>query len=161
MPNWIEGTMKLRGKREDIKRFLDNELGTSSYYGEKRTLEEQVECNSNDEYMEYTFKDEPYIKGTRRAFVTGAYLYMEEDEGTVCIKIKQAWSFDATPGDRELELWKDNAHKYNIDIKLYGVECGMQFCQEVIALRNRDRVINNVIEYEDWDWDCPFPNMGG
>ena len=26
MPNWIEGTMKLRGKREDIKRFLDNEI---------------------------------------------------------------------------------------------------------------------------------------
>ncbi len=161
MPNWIEGTMKLRGKREDIKRFLDNELGTSSYYGEKRAIEEQVECNSDDSYFEYTFKDEPYIKGTRRAFVTDDYLYMEEDEGTVSIKIKQAWSFDVTPDSKELVLWKDNAHKYNIDIKLYGVECGAQFCQEVIALRNCDRVINNVIEYEDWDWDCPFPNMGG
>ena len=161
MPNWIEGTMKLRGKREDIKRFLDNELDTSSYYGEKRTLEEQVQCNSDDEYMEYTFKDEPYIKGTRRAFVTDDYLYMGEDEGTACIKIKQAWSFSVTSDDRELELWKDNAHKYNIDIKLYGVESGTQFCQEVIALRNCDRVINNVIEYEDWYWDCPFPNMGG
>lgn len=161
MPNWIEGTMKLRGKREDIKRFLDNELDASSYCGEKRAVEEQVQCNSDDEYMEYTFKDEPYIKGTRRAFVTDDYLYMNEDEGVVCIRIKQAWSFSAAPDDRELALWKDNAHKYNIDIKLYGVESGMQFCQEVIALRNCDRVINNVIEYEDWYWDYPFPNMGG
>ena len=161
MPNWIEGTMKLRGKREDIKRFLDNELDVSSYHGEKRSIEEQVQCNSGDEYTEYTFKDEPYIKGTRRAFVTDDYLYMDGDEEIVCIKIKQAWSFDVTPDDRELALWKDNAHKYNIDIKLYGVECGAQFCQEVIALKNSDRVINNVIGYEDWCWDCPFPNMGG
>ena len=160
MPNWIEGTMKLRGKREDIKRFLDNELDASSYCGEKRAVEEQVQCNSDDEYMEYTFKDEPYIKGTRRAFVTDDYLYMNEDEGVVCIRIKQAWSFSAAPDDRELALWKDNAHKYNIDIKLYGVESGMQFCQEVIALRNCDRVINNVIEYEDWYWVYPFPYMG-
>ena len=161
MPNWIEGTMKLRGKREDIKRFLDNELDTSSYYGEKRSIEEQVQCNSDGEYTEYTFKDEPHIKGTRRAFITSDYLYMDEDEEVVCLSIKQAWSFDVTPDGREVELWKDNAHKYNIDIKLYGVESGVQFCQEVIALRNCDRVINNVIGYEDWNWDCPFPNMGG
>ena len=161
MPNWIEGTMKLRGKREDIKRFLDNELDVSSYHGEKRSIEEQVQCNSDGEYTEYTFKDEPHIKGTRRAFITSDYLYMDEDEEVVCLSIKQAWSFDVTPDGREVELWKDNAHKYNIDIKLYGVECGVQFCQEVIALRNCDRVINNVIGYEDWNWDCPFPNMGG
>ena len=161
MPNWIEGTMKLRGKREDIKRFLDNELDVSSYYGEKRSIKEQVQCNSDDGYVEYTFKDEPYIKGTRRAFVTDDYLYMDEDEEVVCLSIKHAWSFDVTQDDRELVLWKDNAHKYNIDIKLYGVECGAQFCQEVIALKNSDRVINNVIGYEDWCWDCPFPNMGG
>ena len=161
MPNWIEGTMKLRGKREDIKRFLDNELRPSSYFGEEKAIEEQVKCKSDDSFFEHTFKDEPYIEGTRRAFVTDDYLYTEEDEGTVCVKIKQAWSFNAVPGDSELDLWKDNAHKYNIDIKLYGIERGMQFCHEVIALKDRNEVIENVIQYEDWDWDCPFPNMGG
>ena len=161
MPNWIEGTMKLRGKREDIKRFLDNELEASSWYGEKKALEEQVKCDSDDSYFEYTFKNEPHIKGTRRAFVTDDYLYMNEDEGTACVSIKQAWSFSTTRDDKELDLWKDNAHKYNIDIKLFGIECGMEFCQEVIVLKDSDRVIHNVIQYEDWAWDCPFPRMGG
>ena len=102
MPNWIEGTMKLRGKREDKKRFLDNELGTSSYYGEKRAIEEQVECNSDDSYFEYTFKDEPYIKGTRRAFVTDNYLYMEEDEGTVSIKNQTGMVFRRDTGQQRV-----------------------------------------------------------
>lgn len=158
MPNWIEGTMKLRGKREDIKRFLDNELDPSTWVGEQQSIEEQVENNSCDDYLEYSFHHEPHIKGTRRAFITDDYLYMEGEEGSVCLDIKQAWSFG---DDKELELWKNNAHKYNIDIKLFGIERGMEFCQEVIALRSAERVVNNVIQYEDWDWDCPFPNMGG
>ena len=161
MPNWIEGTMKLRGKREDIKRFLDNEIEASSWFGEQNALEEQAKCNSDGSYFEYTFKNEPHIKGTRRAFIVDDYLYMDKDEGTVSVGIKQAWSFSTTKDDRELDLWKDNAHKYNIDIKLFGIESGIEFCQEVIALKDSDGVINNVIEYEDWDWECPFPEMGG
>lgn len=161
MPNWIEGTMKLRGKREDIKRFLDNEIEASSWFGEQNALEEQVKCDSDGSYFEYTFKNEPHIKGTRRAFITDDYLYMDKDEGTVSVNIKQAWSFSVTEDDRELDLWKDNAHKYNIDIKLFGIESGIEFCQEVIALKDSDGVIKNVIQYEDWMWDCPFPEMGG
>lgn len=157
----IEGTMKLRGKRENIKRFLDNEIEASSWFGEKNALEEQVKCDSDGSYFEYTFKNEPHIKKTRRAFITGDHLYMEEDEGTVCVNIKQAWSFSAYPDDHELDTWRDNAHKYNIDIRLYGIECGAEFCQEIIARRDSDHVINNVIQYEDWDWECPFPEMGG
>ena len=161
MPNWIEGTMKLRGKRKDIKRFLDNEIAPSSSYGKTNALEDQVKCDFDDSYFEYTFSGEPHIKGTRRAFITGDYLYMEEDEGTVCVNIKQAWSFSASPDDHELDTWRDNAHEYNIDIRLYGIECGVGFCQEIIARKDSDHVINNVIEYEDWDWECPFPEMGG
>ena len=161
MPNWIEGTMKLRGKREDIKRFLDNELEASSYLGEQVPLEKQVECDSDASYFEYTFTDEPHIKRTRRAFITSNYLYMDADEGTACVNIKQAWSFSVKQDDSDLDIWMDNAHKYNIDIKLYGIECGMEFCQEVIALKDSDKVIHNVIQYADWEWECPFPNMGG
>lgn len=160
MPNWIEGTMKLRGKRGDIKRFLDGELGVSSWRGEVSKKEDQIIDESGDGYIEYTFKDKPHILGTRRAFVTDDYLYMGDDEGVVCLKIKQAWSFDAS-GDRELEVWGEKAEKYNLDIKLYGIERGVCFCQEVIVLHEKKQIINNVIQYEDWDWECPFPNMGG
>ena len=33
MPNWIKGTMKLRGKYEDVRRFIDNEIAPSTWYG--------------------------------------------------------------------------------------------------------------------------------
>lgn len=36
MPNWIEGTMKLRGKRSDIKRFFEEGVTTSTYLGEEQ-----------------------------------------------------------------------------------------------------------------------------
>lgn len=158
MPNWIKGTMKLRGKHEDIRRFLDNELEASSWCCEE--IDTYVECDINDTFVEYTFKNEPHIKGTRRMFVTSSDLYMDKDnKGTVYLDIKQAWSFSARDG--ELDFWNNIAHKYNIDIKLYGIESGMEFCQEVIALKDSDMVINNVTQYEDWNWQCPFPGMGG
>jgi len=145
MPNWIEGTLKLRGKREDIKRFLDNEIDND--FG-------QVCCDDGDGYLDYTFKHEPWIKGTDRAFITSDYLYMDDEECSVCLDIKQAWSFHK-------DDWKDKSAKYNVDIKLFGIECGMEFCQEIIVLRNNPKIVANVITYEDWEWDCPFPNMGG
>lgn len=159
MPNWIEGTMKLRGKREDIYRFFKEGLDPSSWAGESNKIEEQVFDHSGEEYLDFCFKDEPHIKGTRRAFITDGCVYMEEDEGVVCVDVKQAWAF-VLNGTEDLQNWKDISEKYNIDIKLFGIECGMHYMQEVIIIRGKKHVVNEK-RYEDWDWDCPFPNMGG
>lgn len=157
MPNWIEGTMKLRGKKENIMRFLDTEIVANSAGGD---ISDYVERDIGDGFAEYEFKNDPYVNGTRRMFVKDSYIYLENDDEFVCLDIRQAWSFSPREGDEDLQVWADFAKKYNIDIKLFGIECGMQFTQEVIALRN-ERVISNVKCYEDWDWDCPFPSMGG
>ena len=159
MPNWIEGTLKLRGKREDIRRFLKNEIVASTWYGETPDVSEQVIDDSGDDYLDFTFKDEPWIKDTRRAFITSKYFLMTEDYGVAVFDIKQAWSFHAT--DKDLERWKEISQKYKVDLKLYGIECGVGFCHEIIITDEGNRVIENEIQYEDWDWDCPFPNMGG
>ena len=160
MPNWIEGTMKLRGKREDIKRFFDEGLEASSYAGEASDIKEQVVDDSGNDYLDYAFKDEPHIAGTRRAFITDDNVYMEDKEGIACVDVKQAWAFDAGRDSKDLDNWKAISDKYNIDIRLFGIEMGMQFTQEIIILRGRSP-IENVRRYEDWDWECPFPNMGG
>lgn len=159
MPNWIEGTLKLRGKRENIRNFIKNEITASELYGVKSDINEQVIDDSGDDYLDFTFKDEPWIEGTRRAFITNEYLWMEEDYGVAVLSIKQAWSFNSN--DEDLDRWKEIARNYDIDIKLYGIECGMQFCHEIIITEKGSRVVENVIQYENWDWDCPFPNMGG
>ena len=153
MPNWIEGTMKLKGKREDIKRFFNEGLEPSSWCGEVNKLDDQVKDISGDDYLEYVFRNEPHICGTRRMFITGSYASMFNNEGVCCFDIKQAWGFDAA----ELE---EISKKFNIDIKVYGIECGMEFCQEILVESGKT-VYAKEIKYDDWDWECPFPNMGG
>lgn len=159
MPNWIEGTMKLRGKREDITRFFREGLEPSNW-PRPEDRENQVVENGDDKYLDFSFRNEPHIIGTRRAFITDSGVEMEKDEGIVCVDIKQAWSFNATSDSSDIKEWKSISDKYNIDIRLFGIECGIEFTQEIIIIRGKE-VIENVKQYEDWKWECPFPNMGG
>ena len=160
MPNWIKGTMKIRGQQKDIKRFFREGLDPSSWAGEVNELNDQVIDESNDDELEFTFKDEPHIKGTRRAFITDSYVYMGDDVGVVCVDVKQAWAFDAGRDTEDLEKWKNISDSYNIDIRLFGIECGMQFTQEIIIIKGKRPIVNEK-QYENWEWECPFPNMGG
>lgn len=46
-----------------------------------------------------------------------------------------------------------------------GIDHGssrLEYCLEaVVERKDSDMVINNVTQYEDWNWQCPFPGMGG
>lgn len=159
MPNWIEGTMKLRGKRENIRRFFREGLDPSDW-PKPEDRENQVIDKSNDDELLFFFRNEPHIKDTRRAFITDDNAYMLEDEGIVCVDVKQAWAFVSDDDTKSLETWKTIANEYDLDIKLFGIECGMCFTQEVIILKGKRPTVNNK-QYENWDWECPFPNMGG
>ena len=159
MPNWIEGTMKLRGKREDIARFFREGLETSNWPNPE-DRKNQVTDDSCNDWIDFSIKNEPYIIGTRRAFIKDSFVYMEDDDGVVSVDVKQAWAFDAGCETEDLKKWKNISEKYNVDIRLYGIECGMQFTQEIIIVRGRKPIVNEK-QYENWDWDCPFPNMGG
>ena len=167
MPNWIEGTMKLRGKMTDVKRFFDEGLDASAWFGSGRPedLPKQRIYKGDVEkgWIEYEFHNEPHVKDTRRMFITDDGVWMYKDDTMCCFNIKQAWSFDC---EDDLERLINIADTYQLDIRLYGIECGVEFCQEVIvehgADGNRGRIVaNNEIRYEDWGWECPFPRMGG
>jgi hypothetical protein len=59
MPNWIEGTMKLRVKREDIRRFFLEGLDPSSWLT-PGDIRHQVEDNSTEYSPDFTFiEDDP------------------------------------------------------------------------------------------------------
>jgi len=159
MPNWIEGTMKLRGKREDIRRFFREGVDASAW-PDPKDQENQVEDNSTVNNLDLCFRNEPHIAGTRRAFITDEYAYMEEDYGTVCVNIKQAWCFCESYGSEDMQVWKHISEKYNVDLRLFGIEMGQAFVQELIIVRGKRPILNEK-QYEDWMWECPFPMMGG
>lgn len=153
MPNWIKGTMKLRGKREDIRQFFNEGLDASGY----NNVDDQVKDDSGADYLFFNFWAEPHIKDTRRAFVTGDYVEMYGDQGVACVDVKQAWTFSH---EEDLNVWQEISEKYNVDIKLFGIEQGQESTEEVIIIRGCKPIVNKK-QYEDWDWDCPFPRMGG
>ena len=153
MPNWIKGTLKLKGQSENLKRFFKEGLEPSSWLGEEKPLCDYVNCYFNDDSCEVNFNNEPHVCDTRRAFITGDYVYWNEPYATVAIEIEQAWCFDA-------ESWQKIAKKYNLDIRLFGVECGMEFCQKIEIIEG-EMTRNDEIKYDEWVWDCPMPLMGG
>ena len=154
MPNWIKGTMKLRGQSEDLKRFFKDGVGKSSWFeDDARPIADFVQTDFDGEWCEVTFKSEPWIKGTRRAFIEGDYVGWGESFATIAIEVKQAWGFDT-------EAFAEISKKYNLDIRLYGFERGMEFCQEIEIIKGKI-TINKEITYDDWVWEFPMPNMGG
>ena len=163
MPNWCEGTMKLRGRAKDILRFFHEGLDASTWLGGEK-IEDQVFDKSGEGEIYFEFKNEPHIKGTRRAFITGNDVYCyydgkEEEDIVACVNVKQAWAFAADDGG-DLKKWQEISNEYNVDIRLFGIEMGMEFTNEVIIVRGKKPIVNEK-QYEDWMWECPFPNMGG
>lgn len=148
MPNWAEGSLKLRGKSENIASALKEMLLNDTV-----TLEDEydgtlLKFNNTAPYF--------YINRTRRAFFDQKQIevWLEEKFCTVELdNFKQAWS--AIP-----ENYQEISSKFDVDIKIFTFECGMEFTQEIEI--SKGEIIKNICyEYDDYQWEVPFSNLGG
>lgn len=169
MPNWIEGTIKLRGAKDDVLSFVKEKL--KAY---PNTWEDNPEPLPHEEWgfeiddrwapdcyeVSWNAEYQPHIDGSRRAFITSNQAYIEPtgEEFIVVFDIKQAWAF--TPDDTDTSRWEKLSRDCNIDIRLYGLECNMQFGEEIEIIKGKTTMCN-VFGYTDYNWECPFPLMGG
>ena len=171
MPNWCEGSLKLRSKnKENIIKFI-KESFIDCHYGdnvdaliEKPGIETgAVEIDIyDDESVLITLDVDKshwiWLKDCGRSFIETDkhtwYDILARYDNYICsFDFKTAWSID--PND-----WINISRKYNMDIRLYGIEKGMEFTQEVEIIDGKV-MYNNVKNYSDWEWECPFPKMGG
>lgn len=156
MPNWCEGTLKVRGTIKDLKDFVLNGLLPVNPIG---GMKEPLALDSESETSFYIFgiTDTLYIKGTRRAFCEPDYIEVSSDEPNdktiLTMPFKQAW---AILSDNLLEVCKE----FNVDMKIQGFEQGMRFSQ-IVEIVNGEIAQDEEIKYDDWEWDCPCPDMGG
>lgn len=156
MPNWCEGTLKVRGTIKDLKNFLLNGLIPVNPIG---AIKESLSLDEEDETSLYisSVPDTLYIKGTRRAFCEPDYIEVSSDEpndkAILTMPFKQAW---AILSDNLLEVCKE----FNLDMKIQGFERGMRFSQ-IVEIVDGEICQDEEIEYDDWEWDCPCPDMGG
>lgn len=148
MPNWAKGSLKLRGKSENIASALKEMLLSNTVTLEVEYNGDLLIFNSKGPYF--------YINGTRRAFINQKQIevWLEEEFCTVELdNFEQAWS--AIP-----ENYQEISSKFDVDIKIFTFECGMEFTQEIEI--SKGKIIKIVFnEYDDYQWEVPFSNLGG
>jgi hypothetical protein len=148
MPNWAEGSIKLRGRSENIASALKQMPLNDTVTLEDKWDGTLLKFNNTAPYF--------YINETRRAFIEKEQIevWLEEE---FCIleldNFKQAWR--AIP-----ENYQEISSKFDVDIKIFTFECGMEFTQEIEI--SKGKIIKNVCyEYDDYQWEVPFSNLGG
>lgn len=154
MPNWCEGTLKVRGTKSNLIKFVLKGLHPVDYYGnDKESLE-------IDEHSFISSDHDCWIESSERGFVEGLHLDIDdleyEDEDTkqvIFLHARFAWRIEA---NSLLEVCK----KYNVDMRIYGFERGMEFNQE-IEIIDGEITIDREITFDDYRWKCPFPDIGG
>lgn len=151
MPNWCRGKLKVRGNKKNLIEFILKGLQPVSYFGDKK---DPLKINEN-EYI--TSQCGCWIEGTTRGFIENLDLYIgdlsENDQEIIFFDSKFAWGIEAT------EL-REICKKYNIDMRIYAFERGMEFNQE-IEIIDGEITIDRKITFDDYRWKCPFPDIGG
>lgn len=159
MPNWICGTFRVKGKKENIANLIEN--GFKPVDGCETT---GIEKSPN---IEFGYRKNGYdcvwLEDTKRQFVEFDSIYpfpVENKNNTdfmFCCDFRGAWRIDIG-GITEL------AKKYGVYIRVNGYECGMQF-EETYEVDDEGTEIEHTVKrYErcaDWVWLCASPNMGG
>ena len=150
MPNWCEGTLKVRGTIDNLKNFIQNGLIS--------TTNKQLNIDGDEAslYVDNIYR-ELYLKGSQRAFCEPDYIEVKVDDpndyAIITMPFKQAWSIVVD------DLY-DICKEFNVDMKIQVFERGMEFSQ-IIEIVNGKILQDEKIEYDNWDWDCPFPDLGG
>ena len=150
MPNWAEGTLKLRGKSENIVSALKEMLLDNRGV----TLEEEYDGTL---LIFKTENDYFRINSTRRAFVSGKDIKIWLDDDFMIIELenfKQAWAASA---DNYTEI----SSKFDVDIKIFTFEMGMEFTQEIEI--SKGEIIKDIVNenFTNYSWDVPFSRLGG
>ena len=151
MPNWSKGCLKVRAQAANVKKFVLEGLQPVDFFGNALPKLELSDLGEVD-----TDKD-CWIEGTTRGFVENMYAdfsFVEDDETfTALLDAKFAWAVDA---DELLASCK----KYDVDMKLYAFEKGMGFNQDILIVDGEIRR-DCRIEFEDYNWECICPTVGG
>lgn len=152
MPNWCVGTLKIRGDKENVRKFLLESITVpGSVFGNTPELE----VEEDDNYLRMKSKWGLYVKGSHRQFIQGEIeWYAYDGVNTLCIDCYEgAWGIDT---ETLVRLSKE----YQIDIKIYAFERGMKFNLD-FEVHKGELIKDLEVTFDDYEWDCPCPTMGG
>ena len=154
MANWMTGSIKLRGNSNDILKFFNEGLKKKPVVVEETGNQYEIYLDHSDDSYEIDILD------TDRASIIPFYVSsvtLDKGENAIAyLEIQQAWDF-------RVEDWTKIAKKYNLDIRLYGIDGLGGFMHQIDILNGEVALdeCNNFGSYDNFVWNCPFPWMGG
>lgn len=154
IPNWCVGTLKVHGKIENIKKWIEEGIVCYDMFWNTTEKQPNVDYKFVDLCVE--IPEEGHVKGSRRNFISGEdYVYEGENRvyGTLCFDIRAAWGF-------EPDVYKKISEDYNLDFRLQGFEQGMEF-EQILEVINGEITIDEERHYADYKWEAYDPRLGG
>ena len=158
MPNWCEGDLKVRGSKDKLIKFIKEGLKPSGCWG---IVKEEVQYGGEWGSFSAKLKNSIfYIDGTRRQFIDSNEINiwfddgcLEDEQVMVLENFKSAWGVDVSG-------LRDVSNKFDIDFKILGFELGQRFNHDVEIIKG-EIVRNREIHFDDYDWECIRPHIGG
>lgn len=147
MPNWCEGNLRIRGTIKQIREFMHLAVDVDDI---KRYIESDIALDI------YLKRGATWILGSQRAFIMGE----------ICIKAnssrekKSAALAYRSAGNAEPAILLALARASGVDIKLYAFERGSQFNRNIEIIGGK-LVKDETIKFDDYDWECVCPLIGG
>lgn len=150
MPNWCAGTLRVRGTKENLTKFVLEGLRPVTYIGQEIEPLKFDDCGCIE-------CKRCWIKGTHRGFVVDLYVYFDdledEEETTIALDTEFAWGISA-------EELLNCCKQYNVDMRIHAFERGMCFNQ-IIEIIDGKITKDEEVKFDDYNWDCICPNIGG
>ncbi|NFA37362.1 hypothetical protein [Clostridium botulinum] len=162
MPNWCTGELKVRGKYKDIKNFLINEIKELRGFLNSEVVNPIIEEDELELEIKKSEKGQSqfYLNGSRRGFIYSPIeVYKDNVEDGQSIITTNLGDLECAWGT-DTDILIKHSREYNIDFKIYAYERGMEFNID-FEVHKGNVIKNDEIKFNDYDWECTNPSIGG
>ena len=161
MPNWVEGKLKIRGDKKDMATFFKEEMREVEYQNVPITNSVKIDIDKDGDFVveKIDFTHRFKLKNARHyiteSSIDSFYSCCKSVNGkdVLVVGFEAAWLIDA-------EYFAEMSKKYDIDFKIYAFEQGKEFNQNLEVVKGKI-IKDEVIEFDDYVWECIDPTIGG
>ena len=161
MPNWVEGKLKIRGDKKDMATFFKEEMREVEYQNVPVTNSVKIDIDKDGDFVveKIDFTHRFKLKNARHyiteSSIDSFYSCCKSVNGkdVLVVGFEAAWLIDA-------EYFAEMSKKHDIDFKIYAFEQGKEFNQNLEVVKG-EIIKDEVIEFDDYVWECIDPTIGG
>ena len=164
--DWSDGNIRIRGKRENIIRFLQEELVPVYELQDEKVEERRLTIENNCGGWTLILKKDPdtcervYFRGSNRIYIDftteGDETEVERSHGK-SINDEQVVFIGnlSTTGYFDYRFFSEKARKHKVDIRIFTWEPRIEWSYYITCYRN-GTMDEATRKYADWLWESPL-----